>query len=185
MEDQGLLKRLKKDDEKAFEELFKVYFFELHQYAFFYIEDSQLAEDLVHDIFFRIWEKRDNIKIHTSIRAYLYRAVHNICIQQLRHLKVRRQHGIKHKAKFDEAMIMNKLYFEIGLGKLYENEINNLVNDALRKLTGKTRDIYVLSREKHNTIPQIAKILNISEKGVEYHLTKALSILRGVLKDYF
>jgi RNA polymerase sigma-70 factor, ECF subfamily len=179
-----ILKRLRKNDEAAFEELFRMYFSSLHNYAKFYTGNSQVAEDMVHDVFFRIWEIRKTMEVHTSIKSYLYRAVHNSCIQHLRHQKVVQNHNKSQQAKLEEALILNKLYFETGLGKLFEKDINEMVDKAINNLPDKTSKVYVLSRKQHYNNSEIAKELNISEKAVEYHITKALSLLRAVLKEY-
>ena len=184
MEARDLLKRLKKNDEKAFEELFRRYFFALLEYAKFYTSNSQIAEDMVHDVFYRIWEIRATMEVHTSIKSYLYRAVHNNCIQHLRHQKVIHNHNKSHQAKLEEALILNKLYFETGLSKLFVTDINELVEKSISKLPEKTRNIYILSRKQHKDNLEIAKMYNISEKAVEYHITRALSLLRGELKEY-
>jgi RNA polymerase sigma-70 factor, ECF subfamily len=184
VKDNDLFKRLKKNDGKAFEELFLRYFTALHNYAGFYIGSTQIAEDLVHDIFYKIWDTRKTLKIHSSIKSYLYRAVHNNCIQYLRHQKIVYQHNLNQQMRLEEALIMNKLYFETGLSKLFEKEINELVDEAIVKLPEKTRDIYLLSRKQHKNNKEIAEKLQITEKSVEYHITRALSLLRKELKEY-
>ncbi len=184
MKDNDLLKRLKKNDGKAFEELFRQYFTALHNYANFYTCNEQLSEDLVHDVFYKIWESRRTLAIHTSIKSYLYRSVHNNCIQYLRHQKVVRQHNLNQQVRLEEALIMNRLYFETGLSKLFEKEINELVDKAIGKLPDKTQDIYLLSRKQHKNNRDIAEKLQITEKAVEYHITRALSLLREELKEY-
>ena len=182
--DAELIDRLKKNDEKAFEELFRCYFISLHCYAKFYTRDSQLAEDLVHDVFFKIWETRGKINVHTSIKAYLYRSVHNNCIQYLRHLKVVQEHNKAQENRLEEAMIINRLFFETGLTKLFEKEITELLEEAIAKMPEKTREIYVMSRKDHETNNSIAQKVNLTEKAVEYHISKALNFLRLELKDY-
>ena len=184
MKDNDLLKRLKKNDGKAFEELFRMYFISLQEYASFYTNSPQLAEDIVHDVFYRIWEKRKNLEIHTSVKSYLFRSIHNNCIQYLRHQKVVQQHNLNQQVRLEEALIMNRLYFETGLSKLFEKEINELVDEAIGKLPEKTRDIYLLSRKQHKNNKEIAEKLQITEKAVEYHITRALSLLREELKEY-
>ena len=184
MEDKAILKRLKKNDGKAFEELFRRYFAALHNYASFYTGSSQLAEDLVHDVFCKVWEARRILTIHTSIKSYLYRSVHNNCIQYLRHLKVVKDHSKKHEAKLEEALLMNRLYFETGLSKLMEKEIGELVGEAILKLPEKTRNIFLMSRDRHLKNSEIAQKLDVTEKAVEYHITRALLSLRQELKDY-
>jgi RNA polymerase sigma-70 factor, ECF subfamily len=179
-----LLKRLKNNDGKAFEELFRMHFNALLNYANFYIGCRQLAEDLVHDVFYRIWETRSKITIHTSIKSYLYKSVHNNCIQYLRHLKVVKKHQKDQESKLEEALLLNRLYFETGLSKLLEKEINDLVEESISRLPSKTRDIYVMSRKNYKKNSEIARNLNVTEKTVEYHMTQALSLLRVELKDY-
>jgi RNA polymerase sigma-70 factor, ECF subfamily len=184
VEDKDLIKRLKKNDGKAFEDLFRKYFNALHKYANFYTTDSQMAEDMVHDIFFKIWESRRTLAIHSSIKSYLYRSVHNNCIQYLRHLKVVKEHSKKQETRLEEAMLMNRLYFETGLDRLFEKEIDSLVEVAISKLPDKTVDIFRLSRNQHYKNSEIALKLNITEKTVEYHISRALFVIRKELKDY-
>ena len=184
MEDKNLIKRIKKDDGKAFEELFRRYFAALHNYAVFYTGSSQMAEDMVHDVFYKIWDTRKNLNIHTSIKSYLFRSVHNNCIQYLRHLKVVNEHSRKHEARLQEALMMNRLYFETGLSKLMQKEIGELVKEAISTLPEKTRDIFLMSRDMHLKNSEIAQKLEVTEKAVEYHITRALLSLRQELKDY-
>ncbi len=184
VEDKNLIKRIKKDDGKAFEELFREYFAALHNYAAFYTGSSQIAEDMVHDVFYKIWDTRKTLNIHTSIKSYLFRSVHNNCIQYLRHLKVVKEYSKKHEARLQEALIMNRLYFETGLSKLMEKEIGDLVKEAISRLPEKTGDIFLMSRDMHMKNSEIAQKLDVTEKAVEYHITRALLILRQDLKDY-
>ena len=184
MEDKAILNRLKKNDGKAFEELFRRYFATLHNYATFYTGSIQMAEDMVHDVFYKIWEARSTLDIRTSIKSYLFRSVHNNCIQYLRHQKVVQQHNLNQQVRLEEALIMNKLYLETGLSKLFEKEINELVDKAIGKLPDKTRDIYLLSRKQNKNNKEIAEKLKISEKAIEYHITRALCLLREELKEY-
>jgi RNA polymerase sigma-70 factor (ECF subfamily) len=184
VEDQELLTRIKHNDKQAFEYIFHEYFHVLHEYAYFYIGNSQLAEDIVQDVFLKIWDSRDRLAIHTSLKGYLFRSIHNNCIQYLRHKVVEQKHHAIHQTKLEEAVLMNRLFFETGLTRLYENDIESLVNKAIDDLPGKTREIYVLSRHKYLKNSAIAKKFNVTEKSIEYHITKALESLRKYLKDY-
>ena len=184
MKDKELIKRLKKNDGKAFEELFRMYFTALYNYAIFYTGSSQIAKDMVHDIYYKIWESRRTLTIHTSIKSYLYRSVHNNCIQYLRHLKFVKEHNKKQEARLEEALLMNRLYFETGLSRLFEREIVELVEEAILKLPGRTREIFIRSRNQHQKNFEIAKKFKVSEKAVEYHISRALIFLREELRDY-
>jgi RNA polymerase sigma-70 factor (ECF subfamily) len=184
LKEQPLIERLKNNDKKAFEEIFRRYFPGLHEYAVFYFGNSQLAEDIVQDIFLKLWLSRNKISIHTSLKGYLYRSVHNICIQYLRHIKIEQQHKELHQAKLEEAILMNRLFFEIGSNKLFESEIKHLVQESLVTFPAKTREIFELSRNSDLTNKEIAKRMHLSEKSVEYHISKVLESLRKYLKDY-
>ncbi len=182
--DHHLLEKLKNSDEEAFEEIFRSYFIPLNNYAKFYTGSSQLAEDLVHDVYCKIWEKREKLEIHTSIKSYLYKSVHNNCIQYLRHQKVVQEHNRSQQGKLEEAMIINRLFFETGLTRLFQKEIGEMLNKAIAKLPDKTRKIYKMSRNNDQSNKEIAKKFKLTEKAVEYHITKALSYLKLELKDY-
>ncbi len=184
LKDQPLIERLKSNDKKAFEIIFRRYFHDLHEYALFYIGNAHLAEDIVQDIFLKLWSSRHKISIHTTLKGYLFRSVHNICIQYLRHNKVERQHKEWHQAKLEEAVLMNRLFFESGLTRLFENEIKDLVRESLVKIPSKSREIYELSRNNYLTNKEIADRMGLSEKSVEYHISKVLDSLRKFLKDY-
>jgi len=93
VKEEKFIKRLRDDSGEAFEELFRKQFTELHRYAYFYTGNFQIAEDLVHDVFYNFWESRKTIKIHTSLKAYLIRSVHNSCIQYLRHQNVSKKYN--------------------------------------------------------------------------------------------
>jgi RNA polymerase sigma-70 factor (ECF subfamily) len=184
MEEQELLNRIIHNDKKAFEIIFREYFHVLHEYANFYIGNSQLAEDIIQDIFLKIWDSRDRLSIHSSFKSYLFRSVHNNCIQYLRHKTVEQNHHAIHHAKLKEAIAMNRLYFESGLTKLFENDIESLVDKAIDNLPEKTREVYKLSRQKHLKNSEIAKRFKVTEKSIEYHITRALESLRKYLKEY-
>ena len=184
MEDLELINRIKHNDKKAFEIIFREYFQVLHEYAIFYVGNSQFAEDIVQDVFLKIWDSRHKLAIHSSFKGYLFRSIHNNCIQYLRHKAVEQNHHTIHKAKLEEAVLMNRLFFETGLTKLFENDIESLVDKGINELPQKTREIYILSRHRHLKNSEIAKKIQITEKSVEYHITRALESLRKYLKGY-
>lgn len=184
MSDKEFTVGLKKSDERVFEKLFRHYVTPLSEYAFFYLKDRQLAEDIVQDLFVKLWENRQSLEIHSSLKAYLYRSTHNSCIQFLRYKTVSDKHEKFLQTRLREAKLMNQLYFENGITNLFEKEIVELVNQSLEKLSPKTSEIFRLSRRKYLKNSEIAKRFNLSEKSIEYHITKALEVLKIDLKDY-
>ncbi len=183
-DDKILVEAIQNGDEKAFEKIFRKYFQTLKDYAIFYTEEARLAEDMVQDLFLSIWSSRSRLKIHTHLKGYLIRSVHNSCIQYLRHQSVEQRYLKNQKLKLEEALLINGLFFEKGLSALYEKDIHSLLDKATQKLSPKTRKIFFLNRFEHMSNKEIAEKLNLSEKAIEYHLTKSLKILKESLKDY-
>ncbi len=149
MDDKEILKKIRNNDKKTFEFIFHKYFESLHGYANFYVGNPQLAEDIVQDVFLKILEIRGRPSVKSSIKGYLFRSVHNNCIQYLRHKKVEQTHLIYHQAKLEEARLMNRLFFETGLTRLFEHDIESLVEKGINDLPEKIRNIYLLSRNNY------------------------------------
>ena len=171
-------------DEKSFKELFQQYYTVCKDYARFYTNDAQIAEDIVQDVFLKMWQTRESLNIETSSKGYLIRSVHNACIQYLRHKKIIERYTDEQRYKLEESILMNRLFFEDGLSRLFQSDINDIVNQSISKLPAKTRAIFKLSRDEYKKNSEIALEMELSEKSVEYHISKALESLRINLKDY-
>src|SRR3954467_2601018 len=79
-------------DSAAFEHVFKEHFKNLHAYANTIVRDDAAAEEIVQNVFYKLWEKRKKINIEQSLAAYLYRSVYNESLNHLKHAKVKEQH---------------------------------------------------------------------------------------------
>jgi RNA polymerase sigma-70 factor (ECF subfamily) len=180
-----IVKRIRNGDVKVFEELFNIYYHRLMLYALSYVEENQVAEDIVQEIFFNIWKNRKDNLINTSISSYLFRAVHNRSIQYLRHKKVMSHYEEKHLLKIKEAEMLYSLAGDYHYSEIQYNEIERILNKTFDSLPEKTREIFKLSRENNTSNRKIAEILQIDVKTVEYHISKTLKILRHALNDYF
>jgi RNA polymerase sigma-70 factor (ECF subfamily) len=89
LNDTVIIELLGERNERAFEQVFKSHFRNLHAYAFTILKDEAVAEEMVQNVFYKIWEKTEQLNITGSVSAYLYRAVHNESLNYLKHLKVR------------------------------------------------------------------------------------------------
>jgi len=184
--EQKLLKRIKKDDHNAFKELFSFYYCRLLNYARSYVQDKHIAEDIVQDVFFNIWVKRHELEINISISSYLYRAIHNKCIQYLRQNYVNENIDNTEKSlKLKEAEILYQSYNNFTFSDIELKEIEKIVREIYISLPPKTREVFDLSREHNLTYHEIAENLNLSIKAVEYHISRALKTFREALNDYF
>ena len=172
-----LLELLKKGDEKAYVYLVDEYNQRLFAYVLTLTNDSGMAQDIIQSVFLRTWENRKKIVIKTSIQNYLFKSVHNECMNQ-------------HKKK-RAISILERKYFE-ALDKTTERLDENLVQKVIDKITveiqnlpPRCREIFILSRKEGLTNIEIASYLNISTKTVEGQITKAFSLLRKKLKGRF
>lgn len=162
------------DKEKNFEEVFRTYFKELHRYAFKILSDADTAEEAVQQIFLKLWEKDLQLDIHTSIRSYLYRAVHNESINLLK----KEQHQV-HYQIHQQYALRNEAYSQQN-----DVELRQQLHEALAQLPDKSRVVFEMSRFQDLKYHEIADQLTISLKTVEGHMTKALRHLRVHLAEY-
>ncbi len=179
------LQLIRKGDITVFRRLYDVYFYRLFLYARSYLDNEAEAEDVVQELFIHLYEKRKEITIFSSLSSYLFRSVHNKCIQILRHRKVVAGHEEKHKLKIREAEILYNRAANFTFSEQQLQEIQQIFQQANDALPEKTREIFRLSREQNKPNKEIARILKIQLKTVEYHITKALKSFNAALRDYF
>lgn len=163
--------------EGEFEQVFKSHFRALHVYAFSFVKDRDLAEDMVQAAFCKLWEKFGDLEIRRSVSAYLYRSVYHECLNHLKHLKVRETHA-RHARHTEAAPTDNSP------GGLQASELAERISEALVALPEGCRTVFQLSRFESLRYAEIAERLQISVKTVENQMGKALKILRGKLADY-
>ena len=164
--------------EDLFEQVFKSHFKSLHAYACTIMRDPMPAEEIVQNIFLKLWEKKEEITIKENISVYLYRAVHNESLNYLRHRKVRsayqsyamRQHKQTEQEKPAEKVVMKELEKKLEI--------------ALQELPEQCRTIFQLSRFEDLKYREIADRLGLSVKTIENQMGKALKLLRLKLVDF-
>lgn len=174
--DTDLIKLIKRGDNHAFASLYNSLYAPLVVFAERYISDPEVRSDCVHDVFLRIWEKRDQIEDNTEIRKYLFRAVQNRCFNIISHNKVEQTY---------KQMIINKYdpFDESDLCSI--EELETMLHKAIAKLPEKLRHTFVMSRIDHLSHAEIAEKEGISQKTVEAHITKSLRILSVELREYY
>lgn len=160
-----------------FESVFKTHFRALHAYGCTLLRDEAMAEEVVQQVFFKLWERRDRLHIESSITAYLYRAVYNDCMNHLRHQQVRQEHQhYTMKTSSEESADTE--------GQLAARELEQRIDAALKKLPQQCRTIFQMSRFESLKYHEIAAALGISPKTVEAQMGKALKLMRVALADY-
>ena len=174
--DVQLIDWLKSGDESALTAIYKKYWQQLFLSAYNVLKDKQACEDVIQELFIKIWNSRDNIEIVVSLKAYLYASIRYEVYRQIRV-------GVATSDVFDA--LANRLKSPATHENLEYKELVSQVNSVVETLPEKCREVYKLSREEYLTHKQIASRLNISTKTVENHLTKALKQLRTSLGTLF
>ena len=182
--DKKLIHGIRKRDEETFRKLYELFYDRLYLYAVSYIEEDKQSEDIIHDVFLSLWKKNSEVDISTSLSSYLFRAVHYKCVQYLRHKIVKKKYADIHAFKTREADMIYYHSNEYSYSGIQMEEMQKLFREALAGLSEKSKEVFLLSREKGMKNKEIADELNVSLKTVEYHISKALQYLREAMKDY-
>ena len=179
MEDQDLLLigRLHDKDETAFETVYKKYFQTLYAYALSIVKNEMMAEEIVQNVFYKIWEKASSLNFRSSLVAYLFRAIYNESLNHLKHLKVRSENKL-------HIIYRTDISDETASNKIQVKELELKLQSALNELPEQCRTVFQLSRFEELRYREIADKLQISIKTVENHMGKALKLLRAKLIDY-
>jgi len=164
-------------DDQDFDSIYTDHYPALHQYAFTMLNDRVLAEEMVHQVFLKILEKGGQVNVHTSLKAYLYRAVHNECLNYFKHQKVKQVHQ-------DYAVVEYGDGTENPSGSMQYKELEQQLHTAINELPEQCRTVFQMSRFEELKYSEIAHQLGISIKTVENHMSKALRRLRIQLADY-
>lgn len=169
-----LVSRLKMGDEKAFSLLFYRYKKKLFSFIFDLTQSELKAEDIVQDVFLKIWQNREHIAGADNFNAYVFRMAQNHAIDQLR--KLSREIAIvnefqengKHISGDPEVMLLNK-------------EIRQKIQEAVAQLPAQQKKVFVLHREQGLRHEEIAKEMNLSVSTVQNHLFRAVTNIRNYL----
>ncbi len=155
--------------------VFRDYYTPLVRYGNTFLKDTDETEDVVQQVFVSLWEKRTQLDIHTSVRAVLYRAVHNACLNRLKHHKVRREYAGDFKNTQSDSEQTDALEAA---------ELQERINRAIEGMPEQCARIFKMSRFEQLKYQEIADQLGLSIKTVENQMGKALKIIREALKDY-
>jgi RNA polymerase sigma-70 factor (ECF subfamily) len=161
---------------EAFEHLFNRYCQVLIDFACRYLHDVPLAENMVQDVFLKIWQNRRQLDPGASIRSYLYTAVKNAALNHLRHTVVEQKSQDKIRQLSSEMPTPEDNW--------NEKELNDSIQKAIASLPDKCHEIFCLSRFDGLTYAEIAEVQNISVKTVETQMGRALKFLRKQLLPF-
>jgi len=163
--------------EQAFDTLFTDWFGKLYTYAFSVLQDASAAEEAVQSVFGKIWEKRVQLDVHTTLKAYLYGSVYHECMNALRHEQRKRAH--RRHALYSAQRVISDAHIKSEMG-----ELEMRLKQAIEELPDRCRAIFQLSRFGELKYREIAEQLDLSVKTVEVQIAKALKHLRLKLADF-
>ena len=171
--DETLISLVANDDELAFREVYDRYWKRLFALAAFKANSKEIAEEIVQELFVRLWERRRTVEI-THVESYLFTALKYQLISHLRQV-ISQRNAVKITGM--EASIITEDLLTV-------ETIQNAIETGIYQLPDKTQAVFRLSRFEEKSHKEIALALDLSEKSVEYHITQALKFLRVYLKDY-
>ena len=181
-----IIKQLQDGNEKVFEQIVREYWSRMFKFALIYTQNNETSQELVQDTFLVLWNNRAILKDNTNLITYLMVVLRNKCLNLLEQTRIRQLYieEIDDETIYQRA---NLYVLQDEASQIVESEdLHKAIERALSKLPDKTREIFMLSRYDGLKNQQIAETKNISQKTVEYHISKALQILKEELpQDYW
>lgn len=160
---------------QRFQRIFGDLYQPLCNYAFTFVRDPDICEDIVQEVFTRVWETRKDLLLTDNLRFYLFSAVRNNCISHLRRQKTERTMPFNAAALTDNLFVLPKEGTDKG-------QYEQWLLEAIEILPGKCREVFILSRISNLKYKEIAEVTGTSVKTVENQLGKSLKLIREFLK---
>ena len=162
---------LKKNDHYSFQKIFERYSKPLFQFSLRYLKSKEAAEDVVQEVFIKIWNNRKSIKTDTSFQSYLFTIALNTIRKHFN--KLSKLNKIKHDILIDFSK--NKFGFDDNPD--YQSLLDKL-NELINRMPEKRRQVFIKKKIEEKSLKEIAKELSITTKTVEYHITEAMKFLK-------
>jgi len=178
LNDFALYTKVRDGDIRAYETLFRRYYEPLCLYVNKITKDIDVAEEIVQELFFKLWKDRASLRIICAVKPYLYGAAKNQSLQYLEHLKVREH--------YYQKMIVNSYPesapYDSPQEILEYKELVQRFDVVMGRMPKRRRDIFRMSRFEGMKYEQIAQEMSLSVKTIEAEMSKALQVLRKSLK---
>lgn len=172
-----LLEKLKNDDQSAFTIIFTRYYPDMVRFSFGLTRNQDSSEEIVQEVFLKLWENRNSLLIHNSLKSFLLKTVQNRSIDSLRHVNITN----KYASIVLEHPILSENDTE---NYILHSELEANFNHAMAKIPAQFAEAFRLSRIENHNYQEIAKELDVSVRTVEVRIAKALGLLRKELKDF-
>lgn len=174
--DSDLLAGLRRGDHAAFDALFRQWYEPVVRAANRILHESGVAEELAQDVFLELWRRRETLPDGSSVPGYLLQAVRNRALNHLRHLQVQKKSQVYVEALNEPV--------EAADADAHTGELEAAIRDAIADLPPRTREVFLMSRERNLKYSEIAEQLGITVKAVEANMSRALRQLREKLAPF-
>ena len=174
--DTELLDLLRDDDEQAFRELYDRYWYKMYVVAHRKLRRKEVAEELAQELFVMLWQKRDSLRI-LNLPAFLGITLKNLMVDYIRR-NILEEHYLDQLRQFFPVETFTTTE------TVQLNELTEAIQNTLAQLPEKTREVFILRRFEQLSIREIAQRLELSEKAIEYHLSRSTTFLRQNLRDF-
>lgn len=177
-------RELKEDD--SFQKVFYRHYEPLCRFAYLFLHDKAVVEEVVDDVLFNLWEHRKTIEIAYSLRAYLMRAVRNRCLNELNSSTYREELSFTSFSLPENVEFLDSVFDDTlnPLGRLLRDELEDKLEEEIAALPEQCRAVFQKSRYEEKTYEEIAQEMGISVNTVKYHIKNALALLHNRLSDY-
>ena len=179
-----LFRQLKYGADWAYKYLYDHHYQILCHVAAQYVKDDFLAETIVGDVIFHLWEVRETIEIKTGIRQYLMTCVRHRCMDYLKSQYHQREVSESNAGLKDFPVLQYVKDDDYPLGRLLEKELEGEIMNAINRLPDECRKVFNMSRFENRKYEEIANELKISVNTVKYHIKHALALLHEELGKY-
>lgn len=182
--DLEILQKIRNNDEVAFKVIFNKYYSRLYYFIREFISFDDIAENVVQDTFFTLWNKRHELKDDSNLSAYLFTVARNNCLYRLRDQRYRQKLFTINSLDQNELEMNMEVLNELDSSAYTFEEIERIIERTLEELPPQCKKVFILSRFEERKNKEIAEELNISVKVVEKHISKGLKKFKVSLKDY-
>ncbi len=175
--DNRIKEGIKKGDKRCFRILYRRFYSGLCQFACQYTGRPDIAEEIVQEIFMKLWEGRKRYKIEGSIKSYLYGSVRNGSLNYLNHLVLERKFSNETAARIHRAISYMQICQEDGSSILIDKEFEKYLAEALESLPARCREIFLLNRKEGLSHSEIADKLGLSKNTIQKQMSIAIEKL--------
>lgn len=176
-----ILSKLQRGDTKVYEQLFQDNYRHLVLYAKKFVMDTEVARDLVQDVFIYLWDKRQKLTIDKSLSSYLFRAVHNAAINYLKKESTKENYVRQFLINLNEGSYQTSSS-EDAHELVVHNELLESIESVVETLPEQCKTIFKMSRFRGMRNKEIAEVYSISPRTVETQLYRALKVLKENIK---